>query len=122
MIDGFERGYLAELLRVHGGNLAAAARAAGMDRKNLWALAVRHGLRWSSLSAGCQTANGERDVRQRRRPQHVAISQHGDTRVAAGRAIRAARVHVHLAVLGVDDPVLGDAGLGVQLGHFVPRS
>ncbi len=45
VIDGFERGYLAELLRVHGGNLAAAARAAGMDRKNLWALAVRHGLR-----------------------------------------------------------------------------
>jgi DNA-binding NtrC family response regulator len=44
-IDGFERGYLAELLRVHRGNLAAAARAAGMDRKNLWALAVRHGLR-----------------------------------------------------------------------------
>ena len=36
-IDAFERGYLTELLRVHRGNLAAAARAAGMDRKNLWA-------------------------------------------------------------------------------------
>ena len=44
MIDGFERTYLTELLRVHQGNLAAAARAAGMDRKNLWALVERHGL------------------------------------------------------------------------------
>jgi DNA-binding NtrC family response regulator len=44
MIDAFERAYLTELLAVHRGNLAQAARAAGMDRKNLWALAVRHGL------------------------------------------------------------------------------
>ena len=43
-IDEFERGYLTELLRVHRGNLAQAARAAGMDRKNLWALVERHGL------------------------------------------------------------------------------
>jgi DNA-binding NtrC family response regulator len=32
------------LLREHHGNLARAARAADMDRKNLWALVVRHGL------------------------------------------------------------------------------
>jgi DNA-binding NtrC family response regulator len=44
LIDGFEKRYLTELLRVHGGNLAQAARAAGMDRKNLWALVERHGL------------------------------------------------------------------------------
>jgi two-component system response regulator AtoC len=44
MIDNFERTYLTELLRIHQGNLAAAARAAGMDRKNLWALVERHGL------------------------------------------------------------------------------
>ncbi|MBL0220518.1 MAG: sigma-54-dependent Fis family transcriptional regulator [Myxococcales bacterium] len=44
MIDGFEKRYLTELLRVHHGNLAQAARAAGMDRKNLWALVERHGL------------------------------------------------------------------------------
>jgi DNA-binding NtrC family response regulator len=44
VIDSFERSYLTELLRVHQGNLAAAARAAGMDRKNLWALVERHGL------------------------------------------------------------------------------
>jgi two-component system, NtrC family, response regulator GlrR len=43
-IDAFERSYLTELLRVHHGNLAQAARAAGMDRKNLWALVERHGL------------------------------------------------------------------------------
>jgi DNA-binding NtrC family response regulator len=43
-IDGFEIQYLTELLRVHHGNLAQAARAAGMDRKNLWALVERHGL------------------------------------------------------------------------------
>jgi len=44
MIDAFETQYLTELLRVHQGNLAQAARAAGMDRKNLWALVARHGL------------------------------------------------------------------------------
>jgi transcriptional regulator with GAF, ATPase, and Fis domain len=44
VIDGFEKSYLNELLRVHRGNLAQAARAASMDRKNLWALVVRHGL------------------------------------------------------------------------------
>jgi two-component system response regulator GlrR len=44
MIDAFETQYLTELLRAHAGNLAQAARAAGMDRKNLWALAARHGV------------------------------------------------------------------------------
>jgi two-component system response regulator GlrR len=43
-IDAFELTYLTELLRVHRGNLAQAARASGMDRKNLWALVARHGL------------------------------------------------------------------------------
>ncbi|MBS1121082.1 MAG: Fis family transcriptional regulator [Deltaproteobacteria bacterium] len=44
VIDAFEIQYLTELLRLHHGNLAQAARAAGMDRKNLWALVERHGL------------------------------------------------------------------------------
>jgi DNA-binding NtrC family response regulator len=44
VIDAFERSYLTELLRAHHGNLAQAARAAGMDRKNLWALVERHEL------------------------------------------------------------------------------
>jgi DNA-binding NtrC family response regulator len=44
VIDRFERDYLHALLTAHHGNLAAAARQAGMDRKNLWALARKHGL------------------------------------------------------------------------------
>jgi two-component system response regulator AtoC len=44
VIDAFERSYLTELLKAHHGNLAQAARAAGMDRKNLWALVERHEL------------------------------------------------------------------------------
>jgi DNA-binding NtrC family response regulator len=43
-IDSFEIHYLTELLRVHQGNLTRAAKAAGIDRKNLWALVERHGL------------------------------------------------------------------------------
>ncbi len=41
-VDRFERDYLVALLDRHDGNLAAAARQAGMDRKNLWALVQRH--------------------------------------------------------------------------------
>ncbi len=44
VIDRFEQAYLEALLAAHHGNLAAAARQAGMDRKNLWALARKHGL------------------------------------------------------------------------------
>ena len=43
-IDTFEVRYLSELLRAHHGNLTHAAHAAGIDRKNLWALLQRHGL------------------------------------------------------------------------------
>jgi len=43
-IDAFEIAYLTELLRAHRGNLTRAAKAAGIDRKNLWALVERHGL------------------------------------------------------------------------------
>ncbi len=41
-VDRFERNYTRKLLRAHDGNVAAAARQAGMDRKNLWAMAKRH--------------------------------------------------------------------------------
>jgi DNA-binding NtrC family response regulator len=41
----FERGYLEDLLRRHGANLAAAARAAGVDRAHLYRLLWKHGLR-----------------------------------------------------------------------------
>jgi len=43
-IDRFEKEYTIKLLRAHQGNIAAAARQAGIDRKNLWAMAKRHGL------------------------------------------------------------------------------
>ncbi|MCX5742271.1 MAG: sigma-54 dependent transcriptional regulator [Proteobacteria bacterium] len=43
-IDAFEVAYLTDLLRAHHGNLAQAARAAGMDRKNLWSLVERHAI------------------------------------------------------------------------------
>jgi two-component system, NtrC family, response regulator AtoC len=44
VVEAFEREYTRELLEAHGGNLAAAARQAGMDRKNLWALAKKYGI------------------------------------------------------------------------------
>jgi transcriptional regulator with PAS, ATPase and Fis domain len=40
----FERGYLEELLRRHGGKATAAARAAGLDRAYLYRLLRRNGL------------------------------------------------------------------------------
>jgi transcriptional regulator with GAF, ATPase, and Fis domain len=42
VIEGFEKEYTRELLRKHGGNLAAAARQARIDRKNLWALVKKY--------------------------------------------------------------------------------
>jgi transcriptional regulator with GAF, ATPase, and Fis domain len=41
----FERRYVSWLLERHGDNISAAARAAKMDRKHLYDLARRHGLR-----------------------------------------------------------------------------
>jgi DNA-binding NtrC family response regulator len=41
----FERAYLEDLLRRHGDNLAAAARAAAVDRAHLYRLLWKHGLK-----------------------------------------------------------------------------
>lgn len=43
--EEFERRYVAWLLASHGGNLSAASRAAQVDRKHLYTLARKHGLR-----------------------------------------------------------------------------
>jgi two-component system, NtrC family, response regulator GlrR len=44
-LDHFERRYLAELMQAHGQNVAAAARAAEIDRVHLYRLLSRYGLR-----------------------------------------------------------------------------
>ena len=45
VLDDFERRYLEGLLAVHGDNVSAAARAAGISRMSLYALIKRHGER-----------------------------------------------------------------------------
>ena len=45
LIDTFERDYVRRLLERTDGNLSEAARIAGLDRKNLWLMAKKHGLR-----------------------------------------------------------------------------
>jgi two-component system, NtrC family, response regulator HydG len=42
IVESFEREYARELLRKHQGNLAAAARMARIDRKNLWSLVKKY--------------------------------------------------------------------------------
>ncbi len=44
VLHGFERRYLRDLLARTGGNLSAAARESGLDRKHLRTLARKHGL------------------------------------------------------------------------------
>jgi DNA-binding NtrC family response regulator len=42
VIEAFEREYTEEVLRANHGNMAAAARQAGVDRKNLWSLVKKY--------------------------------------------------------------------------------
>ena len=56
VVEEFERAYVAGVLGLHGGRLAAAARHADMDNKNLWEKMVRYGLR--SRAVGAETADG----------------------------------------------------------------
>jgi transcriptional regulator of acetoin/glycerol metabolism len=44
-VQKFESQYLGELLKAHGGNVSAAARAAGVDRVHFYRLLDRAGLR-----------------------------------------------------------------------------
>ena len=52
VVEAFEREYTEELLRAHDGNIAAAARHAGLDRKNLWALAKKYDIDIESFRRG----------------------------------------------------------------------
>jgi DNA-binding NtrC family response regulator len=45
LLEGFERDYLVSVLGRHGGNITAAASAAGVDRVHFLRLLDRHGLR-----------------------------------------------------------------------------
>ncbi len=49
VVDGFERDYATALVCRHRGNLSAAAREAGLDRKSLSRLLLRHGLELGQL-------------------------------------------------------------------------
>lgn len=52
VVEGFEREYTRAVLKAHRGNLAAAARQAGMDRKNLWALAKKYSIDLKAFREG----------------------------------------------------------------------
>ncbi len=45
----FEKNYIMELMAATGGNIAQAARQAGIDRKNIWALLKRYGVTRASF-------------------------------------------------------------------------
>ncbi len=51
-VDRFERAYLRDLLARHEGNISAAAREAGMDRKTIHRLLDKHGLDARELGDG----------------------------------------------------------------------
>jgi DNA-binding NtrC family response regulator len=53
MIDEFERRYVRALLEAHGGNISAAARAAGIDRMSIHKILNRLG-----MARGDQTGEG----------------------------------------------------------------
>ena len=44
-LQAFAQGYLADLLRRHGGNISQAAKTAGVDRKTLHRLLAKHGIK-----------------------------------------------------------------------------
>tara|TARA_R110002096_G_scaffold408075_3_gene607062 strand:+ start:39855 stop:40979 length:1125 start_codon:yes stop_codon:yes gene_type:complete len=51
-VEGFESDYTRKLLKAHKGNVTTAARQAGIDRKNLWAMAKRHNVNIDDYRSG----------------------------------------------------------------------
>ncbi len=56
VVDSFESRYVKQIIAAHHGNVAAAARHAGMDRKNLWSLAKKHGVDLENLRRSNQVS------------------------------------------------------------------
>ena len=54
LVEGFERDYLVSVLGRHGGNITAAATAAGLDRVHFLRLLDRYGLRKSGTRPATQ--------------------------------------------------------------------
>jgi DNA-binding NtrC family response regulator len=54
LVEGFERDYLVSVLGRHGGNITAAATAAGLDRVHFLRLLDRYGLRKSGTRPAAQ--------------------------------------------------------------------
>ena len=44
VVCSFEKQYVSEMLRNHGGNISKAARQSGQDRKNFWVLMQKYGI------------------------------------------------------------------------------
>ena len=58
VVEEFEKSYLAGLLEMHGGKLAAVARHADMDSKNLWEKLTKYGLRRPAHAEDPAAENG----------------------------------------------------------------
>jgi DNA-binding NtrC family response regulator len=52
VVEAFEEEYTRAVLKAHRGNLAAASRQAGMDRKNLWSLAKKYSIDLNEFREG----------------------------------------------------------------------
>ena len=62
IVDRFEREYLTDLMKQNGGNLSAAARQAGLERKFLYKLLERAGLRQKAATADAEDDNRRDDA------------------------------------------------------------
>ncbi len=57
VVEQFENEYALKLLEANGGNLAAAARQGGLDRKNLWAMAKKYDIPVNAIRARTRDEN-----------------------------------------------------------------